>query len=266
MSPPSQGQPSGVNGHHEGGVAARLARKNILELHPYRCARDDYSEGILLDANENAYGPPIPRNVEDNESNDIVLERYPDPYQIPLKKKFAKFRGVEGITTAHMFAGVGSDEAIDLLMRIFCCPGGEDQILITPPTYGMYKVCAKVNDIPIVTVPLTPTFDVEIPKVSSVDCNITPSFFWFAFVFPEDPLVVFFFYGSILTKSSWCRFWKRSHPQPNCCSCVPQETRRRELCPCRTLKRSFQLRRMFWWSWTKPMLTTRRMVLLCLSF
>ena len=149
------------------GIAARLARKNILELHPYRCARDDYSEGILLDANENAYGPPLPR-TDSGSADDIVLERYPDPYQIPLKEKFAKFRGVDGITPAHMFVGVGSDEAIDLLMRIFCRPGGEDQILITPPTYGMYKVCAKVNDIPIVSVPLTPTFDVEVPKVSSL--------------------------------------------------------------------------------------------------
>ena len=54
------------------GVAARLARKNILELQPYRCARDDYSEGVLLDANENAFGPPVPVNTQE-------LERYPDP-------------------------------------------------------------------------------------------------------------------------------------------------------------------------------------------
>ena len=148
------------------GVAARLARPNILELHPYRCARDDYSEGILLDANENAYGPPTPKDP-----NGTVLERYPDPYQIPLKEKFSSYRGVDGITAKHMFVGVGSDEAIDLLMRIFCRPGGADQILTTPPTYGMYKVCAKVNDIPIVHVPLTPTFDVEVDKVRNAHAN-----------------------------------------------------------------------------------------------
>ncbi|KAL7560026.1 hypothetical protein ACA910_013517 [Epithemia clementina (nom. ined.)] len=160
------------NGQHQNGIASRLARKNILELHPYRCARDDYSEGILLDANENAYGPPLPTEAKSDLVDDVVLERYPDPYQIALKEKFAKFRGVEGITAAHMFVGVGSDEAIDLLMRIFCRPGGEDQILITPPTYGMYKVSAKVNDVPIVSVPLTPTFDVEVPKILDA---ITPT-------------------------------------------------------------------------------------------
>mgnify|MGYP001793343430 CR=1 FL=1 len=138
------------------GVASRLARPNILELHPYRCARDDYSEGILLDANENAFGPPVA-------DNSFVLERYPDPHQLPLKEKYAAYRG-HGITPANLFCGVGSDEAIDLLMRIFCRPG-HDQILTTPPTYGMYKVSAKVNDVGIVNAPLTPDFDLQVDKV-----------------------------------------------------------------------------------------------------
>lgn len=64
--------------------------------------------------------------------------------------------------------GVGSDEAIDLLMRIFCKPG-EDNIMITPPTYGMYKVSANINDVEIVQVPLTPDFDLRIPEVRR--CN-----------------------------------------------------------------------------------------------
>ena len=147
-----------MNGDSKG-VAARLARKNILELHPYRCARDDYSDGILLDANENAYGPALKEP-----STEHTLERYPDPYQIPLKTKLAGYRG-HGLNPANIFVGVGSDEAIDLLMRIFCRPG-VDKILTTPPTYGMYKVCAKVNDVEIVNVPLTPSFDVVIPEVS----------------------------------------------------------------------------------------------------
>jgi histidinol-phosphate aminotransferase len=142
------------------GIAARLARKNILELLPYRCARDDYSEGILLDANENAFGPPLP--VE--HTNGACLERYPDPYQIPLKEKLVAYRKYN-LTPANVFVGVGSDEAIDLLMRIFCVPG-QDQILTTPPTYGMYKVCAKVNDVDIVNVPLTPDFDLQVDEVS----------------------------------------------------------------------------------------------------
>jgi histidinol-phosphate aminotransferase len=139
------------------GVAARLARKNILELHPYRCARDDYSDGILLDANENAYGPAL------STPNEHTLERYPDPYQIPLKEKLSAYRG-HGLVPANIFVGVGSDEAIDLLMRIFCRPG-IDKILTTPPTYGMYKVCAKVNDVEMVNVPLTPAFDLVVPEV-----------------------------------------------------------------------------------------------------
>jgi histidinol-phosphate aminotransferase len=137
------------------GIAARLARKNILELLPYRCARDDYSQGILLDANENAFGPPIP--------SDTALERYPDPYQIPLKQKLAAYRQHD-LQASNIFVGVGSDEAIDLLMRIFCVPG-QDQILTTPPTYGMYQVCAKVNDVDIVHVPLTPDFDLQVNEV-----------------------------------------------------------------------------------------------------
>jgi histidinol-phosphate aminotransferase len=141
------------------GVAARLARQNILELLPYRCARDDYSTGILLDANENAFGPPI-----EPSENDMELNRYPDPYQIPLKQKFAAYRGYN-LTPANMFVGVGSDEAIDLLMRIFCVPG-QDKILTTPPTYGMYKVSAKVNDLDIVNIPLTSDFRVVVPDVS----------------------------------------------------------------------------------------------------
>jgi len=138
------------------GIASKLARKNILELQPYRCARDDYNSGVLLDANENAFGPSI-------ESNGSVLERYPDPYQIPLKEKLVNYRG-HGLKPPNVFCGVGSDEAIDLLMRIFCVPGKET-ILTTPPTYGMYKVCAKVNDVEIVNVPLTPAFDLRIPEV-----------------------------------------------------------------------------------------------------
>jgi histidinol-phosphate aminotransferase len=151
------------------GVAARLARANILELSPYRCARDDYSEGILLDANENAYGPAMAtKKNHDNDEEELELHRYPDPYQIPLKLRLAKLRSGKNsggfLTPAHFFIGVGSDEAIDLLMRIFCKPG-HDAILTTPPTYGMYKVCAKVNDVDVVTVPLTPDFDVVIPNV-----------------------------------------------------------------------------------------------------
>jgi histidinol-phosphate aminotransferase len=146
------------------GIAAKIARKNILELQPYRCARDDYSDGVLLDANENAFGPTsLPTKNLDPYDNSNSLERYPDPYQTALKELYAKYRG-HGLTPANIFVGVGSDEAIDLLMRIFCQPA-QEEILITPPTYGMYKVCAKVNDVSINSVPLTEDFDLRIPEV-----------------------------------------------------------------------------------------------------
>ena len=152
-----------------GGVAARLARPNILSLKPYRCARDDYDSGILLDANENAIGPTsLPTKSQDE--NHLVLERYPCPYQIPLKESYAKHRGY-GLKPANIFVGVGSDEAIDLLIRIFCKPGDEN-ILTTPPTYGMYKVCANVNDVDIINVPLTPDFDLQIPEVRRIGNHV----------------------------------------------------------------------------------------------
>jgi len=144
------------NGIDDGGVASRLARPNILELQPYRCARDDYAEGILLDANENALGSCVGEN----------LHRYPDPHQLELKRKLGAYRGAE---PEQIFCGVGSDEAIDLLMRIFCIPG-TDNIVITPPTYGMYKVCAKVNNVQLLTCPLTPEFDLRIQETLDV-CN-----------------------------------------------------------------------------------------------
>ena len=77
---------------------------------------------------------------------------------------YADYRG-HGLNPSNLFISVGSDEAIDMLMRIFCTPG-KDKIMITPPTYGMYKVFANVNDVEIVQVPLTPEFDLRIPEVS----------------------------------------------------------------------------------------------------
>eukprot|EP01082_Thalassiosira_pseudonana_P000897 g576.t1.1.5e174188 g576 g576.t1 contig10:320306-321585(+) len=156
------------------GHAAKIARPNILSLHPYRCARDDYSSGVLLDANENAMGPTsLPSNSLDPYDNGMMLERYPCPYQRIIKSLLCDYRnsGNGGdIQPENVFVGVGSDEAIDLLIRIFCAPGatsgGEgDAIMITPPTYGMYKVCANVNDVEIQTVPLTPEFDLQIPEI-----------------------------------------------------------------------------------------------------
>ncbi|MBO6792665.1 MAG: histidinol-phosphate transaminase [Balneolaceae bacterium] len=130
----------------------KLVRPNILDLMPYRSARDDFDSGILLDANENAYGAPF--------ENDLELHRYPMPYQEKLRDLIADFRGVDA---ANIFTGVGSDEAIDLLFRIFCEPGS-DEVLITPPTYGMYKVSAAINNVAVNQVLLTPDFQLHVDE------------------------------------------------------------------------------------------------------
>ncbi|TBU29363.1 histidinol-phosphate aminotransferase [Dichomitus squalens] len=135
----------------------RVIRPNILSLHPYRCARDDYSEGILLDANENALGHSIPPSAasalepEVQPALALDLHRYPSPTHDPIKARLAELRGLPG--TEWVFLGVGSDEVIDLLIRVCVAPGTE-KVLITPPTYGMYAVCAQVNDVGVVKVPL----------------------------------------------------------------------------------------------------------------
>lgn len=145
-----------------------LIRPNILSLEPYRCARDDYQSGILLDANENSLGhslPPksvIPHNpgtsngaatpVAAAEADDpLSLNRYPDPGLFGIKDSLAQLRDVPN--DAFVFLGVGSDEVLDLVQRV-CCRPGKDKILICPPTYGMYSVCAAVNDLEVVKVPL----------------------------------------------------------------------------------------------------------------
>jgi histidinol-phosphate aminotransferase len=132
-----------------------LIRANILNLKPYRSARDDFDKGTLLDANENSRGAPI--------RNSLDLHRYPAPTQDPLRKKIAEYRGVD---YEHIFLGVGSDEPIDLLMRIFCEPG-KDSIIITPPTYGMYKVAASINNVAVKEALLTEKYQIDADKVLS---------------------------------------------------------------------------------------------------
>ncbi|KAI6007855.1 pyridoxal phosphate-dependent transferase [Pisolithus marmoratus] len=128
----------------------KVIRPNILSLHPYRCARDDYQEGILLDANENSHGHSISSPGKMEELVSVLnadLHRYPDPSHDDIKTRIAQLRSLPD--PKHVFLGVGSDEVIDLLMRV-CVTPGREKILITPPTYGMYTVCAHVNDIGIV--------------------------------------------------------------------------------------------------------------------
>ncbi|KAK4685184.1 histidinol-phosphate aminotransferase, partial [Tremellales sp. Uapishka_1] len=138
-----------------------LIRPNILSLVPYRAARDDYSNGILLDANENAIGPGLPSLTLAADAEPALsllsqqelasLNRYPSPTHDELKRAIAKYRGVPN--EDWIFLGVGSDEVIDMLYRVLCVPA-KDRVMTCPPTYGMYKVTAQVNDVGVLEVPL----------------------------------------------------------------------------------------------------------------
>ncbi|WP_212006447.1 histidinol-phosphate transaminase [Chitinophaga sp. HK235] len=128
-----------------------LLRENIKRLVPYSSARDEFKgeASVFLDANENSFGSPLPVNYN----------RYPDPMQWPLKYKLAD---IKGVPPQNIFIGNGSDEAIDVLFRAFCNPGGIDNVVLCPPTYGMYEVSAHINDVIIRKVSLTPDFQLDI--------------------------------------------------------------------------------------------------------
>ena len=132
-----------------------LLRTHLKSLIPYSSARDDYSgsEGVFLDANENPYG-----SITEQDWN-----RYPDPYQIDLKKRIAE---VKGSRWNNLFLGNGSDEPIDLLFRAFCEPR-EDQVIINAPTYGMYQVSAGINGVGINEVLLTEEFGLDVEAILS---------------------------------------------------------------------------------------------------
>ena len=123
-----------------------LVRPNIWALEPYSCARDEFKgmdAHVFLDANENPYNDPI--------------NRYPDPLQEKLKARLAPLKGVR---PSQIFLGNGSDEAIDLVYRVFCNPG-KDNVVAIAPTYGMYKVCADINNVEYRGVPLTEDWQLD---------------------------------------------------------------------------------------------------------
>ena len=122
-----------------------LVRPNIAALAPYSTARDEYSGplGIYLDANESPYG---------NGYN-----RYPDPHQAVLKARIGECKGIR---SENLFLGNGSDEAIDLVFRIFCTPGRDNAVIITP-SYGMYGVAAAINDVAVRSVRLGEDFSLD---------------------------------------------------------------------------------------------------------
>ena len=130
-----------------------IVRQHILSLAPYSSARDEYTgkEGIFLDANENPLGSVTPEN----------WNRYPDPYQVDIKEKIAP---IKGCRSSQIFLGNGSDEPIDLIIRLTCEPK-EDNIIILPPTYGMYEVSANVNNVEIQKIPLTTDYQLDTAKI-----------------------------------------------------------------------------------------------------
>ncbi|MEI6184622.1 MAG: histidinol-phosphate transaminase [Bacteroidota bacterium] len=127
-----------------------LIRNNIKNLTPYSSARDEFKgdASVFLDANENSLGSPLMK----------WYNRYPDPYQWKLKEAI---RNVKGIAVENIFLGNGSDECIDLLYRCFCNPD-KDNIIICPPTYGMYEVSANINDVEIRKAPLMEDFQLDL--------------------------------------------------------------------------------------------------------
>lgn len=142
-----------------------LVRENIRRLRPYSSARSEFagSAEVFLDANENAFGSPAGNGYN----------RYPDPLQKKLKTSVAELKSVD---PSQIFVGNGSDEAIDLLFRIFCEPG-RDECIICPPTYGMYKVSADINDIAVKEVPLTSDFHLDVSAVLSAITETTKLIF-----------------------------------------------------------------------------------------
>ncbi len=139
-----------------------LCRKNIWKLAPYSCARTEFAgrnARVFLDANENPYNEPY--------------NRYPDPLQVEVKKQISKVKGVD---LEKIFLGNGSDEAIDLVYRVFCRPN-IDNVVAIAPTYGMYEVCADINDVEYRPVLLDEQFQITADKLLAA-CDANTKVIW----------------------------------------------------------------------------------------
>ncbi len=140
--------------------AEDIVRDNIKNLKPYSSARDEFKgeASVFLDANENAFGSPL----------STAYNRYPDPLQLELKTKLS---GIKGLPPQNIFLGNGSDEAIDILFRVFCEPI-LDNVILCPPTYGMYEVSANINNVQVKKVNLLPSFDLDVEGIlSAIDSH-----------------------------------------------------------------------------------------------
>lgn len=132
-----------------------LLRDNIRKLTPYSSARDEFKgeASVMLDANENAFGSPLSQN----------FNRYPDPLQMHVKQELST---IKGVPVDNIFLGNGSDEAIDILFRAFCRPG-VDNVILLPPTYGMYEVSANINDVETRKVNLLPDYQLDLDGIAA---------------------------------------------------------------------------------------------------
>ncbi len=130
-----------------------LVRENIKNLKPYSSARHEFEgkASVFLDANENPFGSTLSQDYN----------RYPDPLQWQLKFQLAR---IKGVPAENIFIGNGSDEVIDLAYRIFCDPA-KDNVIICPPTYGMYEVSAQINNVAIKKVTLTEGFQLDVEGI-----------------------------------------------------------------------------------------------------
>lgn len=130
-----------------------LIRPHLRNLTPYMCARNFFQKGVLLDANENAFG-------------DKTFSRYPDPRSRRLRAALANYGNVK---SENVFVGVGSDEIIDLLIRLFAAP--EEKIIVLEPTYGMYAVSAQINNVKVQSCLLDENFQ---PDLRVIKQHMTP--------------------------------------------------------------------------------------------
>jgi histidinol-phosphate aminotransferase len=140
---------SGPDGNSPFRGLGGLLRENIKRLVPYSSARE---ASVFLDANENAFGSPLAQQ----------FNRYPDPLQYEVKKRLT---AIKGVPPRNIFIGNGSDEAIDILFRSFCNPG-VDNVIIVPPTYGMYQVSANINDVEARKVLLTEDYQLNLEGIA----------------------------------------------------------------------------------------------------
>ncbi|OGG53281.1 histidinol-phosphate transaminase [Candidatus Kaiserbacteria bacterium RIFCSPHIGHO2_01_FULL_53_29] len=141
-------------------MISSLIRSDLQNFQPYRSARSLYGKGMFMDANENSFGSAVENGV------DQELNRYPDPYSTDLRNALARFVDV---TPDTIFVANGSDEAIDLLIRLFV--ERDEEILIVEPTYGVYRVAANIAGVKVAGFSLSADFSLE---MSSLLARVTP--------------------------------------------------------------------------------------------